>query len=65
VLCFTVARKYTRERKTHNLGVFYYVRDDFMTGRDGASLRQVERSVEEDYVIELQHSCYRERTNSE
>ena len=63
--CLIVDRKYSRERKTRNLGVTYYVRDDFVVGRDGMSLSQLERHVEEDYVVELQHSCYRERTNSE
>ena len=58
-----VVRKYTHERKTHNLGVVYYVRDDFSTSREGMSLGQLERHVEEDYVVELQNSCYRERNN--
>jgi len=59
-----VARKYTHERKTRNLGVVYYVREDFSSSRDGTSLNQIERHVEEDYIIDLQHSCYRERNNS-
>ena len=59
-----IDRKYSRERKTRNLGVVYWVRDDFSAGRDGTSLRQIERHVEEDYIVELQHSCYRERNNS-
>jgi len=59
-------RKYNRERKTRNLGVVYWVRDDFAAGRDGtASLSQIERHVEEDYIVELQHGCYRERNNSQ
>lgn len=57
-------RKYTREHKTHNLGVVYYVRDDFAVGRDGSSLGQIERHVEEDFIVDLQHRCYRERNNS-
>ena len=60
-----VDRKYNRERKTHNLGVVYWVREDFAAGQDGTSLRQIERHVEEDFIVELQTSCYRERTNSE
>jgi len=59
-----VGRKYTREQKTRNLGVTYYVREDFSASREGMSLGQLERHVEEDYVVELQNSCYRERTNS-
>jgi len=65
VICVRAVSKYIRERKTHNLGVVYYVRDDFSPGRDGTSLGQIERHVESDYIVELQNSCYRERTNSE
>ena len=59
-----VNSKYNQERKTRHLGVVYWVREDFSAGRDGSSLNQIERHVEEDYMVELQHSCYRERNNS-
>jgi len=62
---FCLHSKYLHERKTSNLGVTYYVRSDFATGKDKNELASVERQVEEDYVVELQHSCYRERNNRE
>jgi DnaJ family protein B protein 12 len=53
--------KYTHERKTHGLGVTYYVRSDFTV--EANALSSLERQVEEDYLVELQQSCYRERNN--
>lgn len=63
MLCVCVSSKYAHERKTSNLGVSYYVRSDFAAAKDANELYSIERQVEEDYVVELQHSCYRERHN--
>ena len=63
IISIIVVRKYTHERKTRKLGIVYYVRDDFSVSREGMSLSQLERHVEEDYVVELQNTCYRERNN--
>ncbi|KAF5294450.1 hypothetical protein FQR65_LT01576 [Abscondita terminalis] len=52
--------KYTVPRRTENLGVPYFVRDNFHTEYHG-SVRRLEVSIEEDYLTNLRHACYREK----
>lgn len=60
-LCF---RKYPVERKTHNLKVPYFVKEEFHIEYKG-SLRRIERQVEEEYISNLRANCFRERSYSE
>lgn len=42
----------------------YYVKDNFHSEYQG-SLRRLELSVEEEYLTNLRHNCYREKNYSE
>lgn len=44
-----------------NLGVNYYVKENFHTEYQG-SLKRLEISVEEEYLTSLRHACYREKS---
>lgn len=46
-----------------NLRVPYYVKDSFHNEYQG-SIRRLEASVEEEYVTNLRHACYREKNYS-
>ncbi|KAJ8939532.1 hypothetical protein NQ314_011099 [Rhamnusium bicolor] len=46
--------------KTQNLNVPYYVKENFHTEYQG-SVRRLELSVEEEYISNLRHACYREK----
>ncbi|KAJ8870715.1 hypothetical protein PR048_029740 [Dryococelus australis] len=52
--------KFPVQRKTLNLKVPYYVKENFHSEYQG-SLRRLEITVEEEYVNNLRHSCYREK----
>ncbi|XP_043249047.1 dnaJ homolog subfamily B member 12 [Colletes gigas] len=56
--------KYSLMRTTQGLKVPYYVKENFHTEYQG-SLRRLEISVEEDYLHNLRHACYREKTYKE
>ncbi|KAI0219770.1 DnaJ-like protein subfamily B member 14 [Lamellibrachia satsuma] len=56
--------KYSHERRTHNLAIPYYVKPGFSTDYKG-SIRQLEQSVEEDYLSTLRSNCFRERSYKE
>ncbi|KAF2893285.1 hypothetical protein ILUMI_12886 [Ignelater luminosus] len=56
--------KYTVLRKTENLRVPYYVKENFHTEYQG-SVRRLEVSIEEEYLSNLRHACYRERNYRE
>ena len=68
-LCFDLSQlnsrfsKYPFERKTSNLGVQYYVKQDFHDKYKG-SINKLEREVENEYIIGLREQCYRERSMS-
>ncbi|KAK0086601.1 hypothetical protein PV325_002910 [Microctonus aethiopoides] len=53
--------KYSVERTTQELKVPYFVKENFHSEYQG-SLRRLEISVEEDYINNLRHGCYRERS---
>lgn len=53
--------KYPVARKTVNLRVPYFVKENFHTEYQG-SLRRLEMSVEEEYITSLRHACYREKS---
>jgi DnaJ family protein B protein 12 len=52
--------KYPIGRSTANLRVPYYVKENFATEFQG-SVRRLEMSVEEEYISNLRHACYREK----
>jgi DnaJ family protein B protein 12 len=54
------SRKYPIGRSTANLRVPYYVKENFATEFQG-SVRRLEMSVEEEYISNLRHACYREK----
>ncbi|XP_025830031.1 dnaJ homolog subfamily B member 14 [Agrilus planipennis] len=56
--------KYTILRRTHNLDVPYYVKDNFHSEYQG-SVKRLETTIEEEYVANLRHSCYREKNYRE
>ncbi|XP_064633473.1 dnaJ homolog subfamily B member 14-like isoform X2 [Lineus longissimus] len=56
--------KYTNERKTANLGIKYFVKQDFNTYYKG-SINKVEREVEHEYIQNMREHCYRERSLKE
>ncbi|XP_034238975.1 dnaJ homolog subfamily B member 14 [Thrips palmi] len=56
--------KFSIQRKTMNLKVPYYVKDNFHTEHQG-SMRRLEMSVEEDYIQNLRQACYREKNYRE
>jgi len=52
--------KYTVLRRTENLRIPYYVKENFHTEYQG-SVRRLEVSIEEEYLTNLRHACYREK----
>ncbi|GFR73911.1 DnaJ homolog subfamily B member 12-like [Elysia marginata] len=56
--------KYRIERKTANLRINYYVKDDFRA-EFKSDLRRIERAVEEEYIGQLRSNCFRERNYRE
>ncbi|XP_053695124.1 dnaJ homolog subfamily B member 14-like [Sabethes cyaneus] len=52
--------KYSVERRTLNLKIPYYVKDNFVSEYQG-SLSRLEHSVEEEYIMYMKRSCHNER----
>ncbi|KAJ8405439.1 hypothetical protein AAFF_G00319120 [Aldrovandia affinis] len=48
-------------RETQHLGVPYYVDKGFQREYKGVALRELEKSVESDYIDHLQSSCWKEK----
>lgn len=48
------------KRKTTQIGIPYYVKDNFLTEYQG-SIERLENSVEEEYIVNMKQNCYRER----
>lgn len=53
-------QKYSVERKTSNLRIPYYVKDNFATDYQG-SIRRLEAQVEEEYIANLRATCFKEK----
>lgn len=64
VYSLTQNSKFPVLRTTVNLRVPYYVKENFHSTYQG-SLRRLEASVEEEYVMNLRASCHRERSYRE
>uniref|UniRef100_A0A2M3Z7M6 Putative dnaj-class molecular chaperone n=1 Tax=Anopheles braziliensis TaxID=58242 RepID=A0A2M3Z7M6_9DIPT len=60
IYSLTPSQKFSVPRKTNQLKIPYYVKENFHSEYQG-SVGRLEASVEEDYLNNLKHSCYRER----
>ncbi|KFB40625.1 AGAP001810-PA-like protein [Anopheles sinensis] len=60
IYSLTPSQKFSVPRKTNQLKIPYYVKENFHSEYQGSVVR-LEASVEEDYLNNLKHSCYRER----
>ncbi|XP_055607036.1 dnaJ homolog subfamily B member 14-like [Uranotaenia lowii] len=64
IYSLTPSQKFSVARKTNLLKIPYYVKDNFHSEYQG-SVGRLEASVEEEYLNNLKHSCYRERNYKE
>jgi len=64
IYSLTPSQKFSVARKTQNFKIPYYVKENFHSEYQG-SVGRLEASVEEDYLTNLKHSCYRERNYKE
>lgn len=64
IYSLTPSQKFSVARKTNHLKIPYYVKDNFHSEYQG-SVGRLEASVEEEYLNNLKHSCYRERNYKE
>ncbi|XP_048362074.1 dnaJ homolog subfamily B member 12 isoform X2 [Sphaerodactylus townsendi] len=53
------------KRSTEHLKVAYYVSDTFAEEYAGTNLKNVERSVEDDYIANLRNNCWKEKQQKE
>ncbi|XP_003218585.1 dnaJ homolog subfamily B member 12 [Anolis carolinensis] len=53
------------KRVTDHLKVAYYVADSFAEEYTGTNLKNVERSVEDDYIANLRNNCWKEKQQKE
>ncbi|XP_055933608.1 dnaJ homolog subfamily C member 18-like isoform X2 [Argiope bruennichi] len=60
----TRSSKYYYERRTENLDIPYYVKENFLRNY-GDSLERIERQVEDEYILTVRTSCFRERNYKE
>lgn len=56
--------KYNIQRKTTNMRISYYVKENFHSEFTG-SLRKLERQIEEEYIQHLRNACFREKAYKE
>jgi len=56
--------KYNIQRKTNNMKISYYVKENFHSEFTG-SLRKLERQIEEEYIQHLRNACFREKSYKE
>lgn len=62
-LCFRTLG-YTISRETQNLQVPYFVDKNFDKAYRGASLHDLEKTIEKDYIDYIQTSCWKEKQQS-
>lgn len=55
---------YTQKRLTENLKVPYYVGEQFSKEFSGVNLKNLERTVEDDYISNLRNNCWKEKQQS-
>lgn len=63
VYIFFYYRKYLYEQRTSNLDIPYYVKENFLNDYKHR-ISQIERNVEEEYLVSVRTSCFRERNYS-
>ena len=56
--------KYNIQRKTTNMRISYYVKENFHSEFTG-SLRTLDRQIEEEYIQHLRNACFREKAYKE
>ncbi|KAM9134560.1 dnaJ homolog subfamily B member 12 isoform 1-T3 [Pangshura tecta] len=56
---------HTHRRVTEHLKVVYYVAENFAEEYTGTNLKNVERSVEDDYIANLRNNCWKEKQQKE
>lgn len=64
VLSWRRSAGYTQKRLTENLKVPYYVGEQFSKEFTGVNLKNLERTVEDDYVSNLRNNCWKEKQQS-
>uniref|UniRef100_A0A8C6LZ30 DnaJ heat shock protein family (Hsp40) member B12b n=1 Tax=Nothobranchius furzeri TaxID=105023 RepID=A0A8C6LZ30_NOTFU len=64
-LSFRPSAGYSQKRLTENLKVPYYVGERFSKEFTGVNLKNVERSVEDDYISNLRNNCWKEKQQKE
>lgn len=55
---------YTQKRLTDTLKVPYYVGEQFSKEFTGVNLKNLERTVEDDYISNLRNNCWKEKQQS-
>ncbi|NXT01627.1 DJB12 protein, partial [Jacana jacana] len=56
---------HVHRRVTEHLKVTYYVSENFADEYTGTNLKNVERSVEDDYIANLRNNCWKEKQQKE
>ncbi|XP_070707772.1 dnaJ homolog subfamily B member 12b [Pempheris klunzingeri] len=64
-LSFRPSAGYTQKRLTENLKVPYYVAEQFTKEFTGVNLKNLERTVEDDYISNLRNNCWKEKQQKE
>ncbi|XP_043958727.1 dnaJ homolog subfamily B member 12b [Gambusia affinis] len=64
-LSFRPSAGFTQKRLTENLKVPYYVGEQFSKEFTGMNLKNLERSVEDDYISNLRNNCWKEKQQKE
>ncbi|KAM3592796.1 uncharacterized protein V6R79_025325 [Siganus canaliculatus] len=64
-LSFRPSAGYTQKRLTENLKVPYYVGEQFSKEFTGVILKNLERTVEDDYISNLRNNCWKEKQQKE
>ncbi|XP_068439283.1 dnaJ homolog subfamily B member 12b [Clinocottus analis] len=64
-LSYRPSAGYAQRRLTENLKVPYYVGEQFSREFTGLNLKNLERTVEEDYVSNLRNNCWKEKQQKE
>ncbi|XP_013862443.1 dnaJ homolog subfamily B member 12b [Austrofundulus limnaeus] len=64
-LSFRPSAGYSQKRLTENLKVPYYVGEHFSKEFTGVNLKNLERSVEDDYISNLRNNCWKEKQQKE
>ncbi|XP_031162103.1 dnaJ homolog subfamily B member 12a isoform X1 [Sander lucioperca] len=64
-LSYRPSAGHIHKRHTSNLKVLFYVGERFNEEYSGNNLKNVERSVEEDYISNLRNNCWKEKQQKE